>query len=137
MLNAKNVKQRIAKETKEVQGKTPDKIWKTNRGEQDPYGAFNEYVAHRPIGENVPEKFSSFHWRSQLQAVGIKVPVVRNTLAKMMQKIASMAALDGKFTNSSGRKTVVQSLRDEFHSLEISELTCRPKLNSRLQPQPC
>ena len=40
-----------------------------------------------------------------------------------MQEIASMASLDGKFTNSSGRKTVIQSLRDEFNPLEISELT--------------
>ena len=41
----------------------------------------------------------------------------------MMQKIASIACLDGKFINSSGRKTVIQSLRDEFNPLEISELT--------------
>ena len=47
----------------------------------------------------------------------------RNTLAKQMKTIASIASLDGKFTNSSGRKTVIQSLREDFHPLEISELT--------------
>ena len=40
-----------------------------------------------------------------------------------MKTIASIASLDGKFTNSSGRKTVIQSLREDFHPLEISELT--------------
>ena len=51
------------------------------------------------------------------------VPMGRNTLAKQMKTIASIASLDGKFTNSSGRKTVIQSLREDFHPLEISELT--------------
>ena len=37
--------------------------------------------------------------------------------------VASIASLDGKFTNSSGRKTVIQALRDDFDPLEISELT--------------
>ena len=47
----------------------------------------------------------------------------RNTRAKQMKTIASIASLDGKFTNSSGRETVIQSLREDFHPLEISELT--------------
>ena len=51
------------------------------------------------------------------------VPNGSNTLAKQMQSIASIASLDGKFTNSSGRKTVIQALRDIFDRLEISELT--------------
>ena len=51
------------------------------------------------------------------------VPVGWNTLAKQMKTIASIATFDRKFTNSSGRKTVVQSLREDFHLLEISELT--------------
>jgi len=51
------------------------------------------------------------------------VPVGRNTLAKQMQSIASIASLDGKFTNSSGRKIVIQALRDDFDPLEISQLT--------------
>ena len=51
------------------------------------------------------------------------VPVGRNTLAKQMKTIASIASLDRKFTNSSGRKTVIQSLREDFHPFEISELT--------------
>ena len=51
------------------------------------------------------------------------VPIGRNTLAKLMQSIASIASLDGKFTNSSGRKIVIQALRDDFDPLEILELT--------------
>ena len=40
-----------------------------------------------------------------------------------MQSIASITSVDGKFTNSSGRKTVFQALRDDFDPREISELT--------------
>jgi len=50
-------------------------------------------------------------------------PIGGNILAKQMQSIASIASLDGKFTNSSGRKTVIQALRDDFDPLEISALT--------------
>ena len=40
-----------------------------------------------------------------------------------MQSIAFIASLEGKFTNSSGRKTVIQVLQVDFDPLEISELT--------------
>ena len=40
-----------------------------------------------------------------------------------MQNIASIASLDGKFWNSSGRKTVIQALGYDFDPLEISKLT--------------
>ena len=39
------------------------------------------------------------------------------------QSIASITSLDDKFTNSSGRKTVIQAPRDDFDPMEISELT--------------
>ena len=42
------------------------------------------------------------------------VPIGRNTLAKQFQSIASIASLNGKFTNSGGRKTVIEALRDDF-----------------------
>jgi len=51
------------------------------------------------------------------------VPIGRNTLAKQIQSIVSIASLDGKFTNSSCRKIAIQALRDNFDPLEISELT--------------
>jgi hypothetical protein len=41
----------------------------------------------------------------------------------MMRKIAFTAEMTGKFTNTSGRKTSIQSLRDECTPLEIAELT--------------
>ena len=82
------------------------------------------YVRHRPNGEKVPRNFFLTPVENPTSNVWYKmVPVGRNKLAKQMQEIASFASLDGKFTNSSGRKTVIQSLRDEFHPLEISELT--------------
>ena len=66
------------------------------------------------------------------------VPIGRNTLAKQMQSIASIASLDGKFTNSSRRKTVIQALRDDFDPPEISELTghANPESISRYSHYP-
>lgn len=49
--------------------------------------------------------------------------VGKNSLAKMMSNIAKMAELSGKFTNTSECKTFIQTLRDEFNPLEMSELT--------------
>ena len=87
-----------------------NKIWKTDGGERDPYRAFTKYVEHRPKGENVPENFFLTPLAKPTSSSWYKaVPVGRNTLAKMMQKIASIACLDGKFPNSSGRKTVIQT----------------------------
>lgn len=100
------------------------KIWKTDGGEKDPYRAFVEYVGHRPQGDKVPGNFFLTPVDGPTTNVWYKaVPMGRNTLAKQMKTIASIASLDGKFTNSSGRKTVIQSLREDFHPLEISELT--------------
>ena len=61
------------------------------------------------------------------------VPTGRNTLAKQIQSIASIVSLDGKFTNSSGRKTVNQTLRDDFHSLEVWQLTGHANSESDLK----
>ena len=58
------------------------------------------------------------------------IPIVRNTLAKQMQNIASIASLDGKLLNSSGRKTVIQALSYDFDPLEISKLTGHAKPES-------
>lgn len=108
-----------------------NKIWKTNGGERDPYRAFIEYVGHSPQGEKVPENFFLTPVANPTTNIWYKaVPVGKNNLAKMMQKIASNASLEGKFANSSGRKTVIQSLREEFNPLEISELTGHADPNS-------
>lgn len=101
-----------------------NKIWKTDGGERDPFRAFVEYVGHRPKGDNVPGNFFLTPVKNPTSSVWYKtIPVGQNTLGKQMKSIASIASLDGKFTNSSGRKTVIQTLRDDFDPLEISELT--------------
>ena len=100
------------------------RVWRTDGGERDPHRAFIEYVGHRPKGDNVPGNFYLIPVDSPKSNVWYKmVPIGRNTLAKQMQCIESIVSLDGKFTNSSGRKTVIQALRDDFDPLEISELT--------------
>ena len=122
------------RQTKNRQGDEPtatkrarkynNKIWRTDGGELDPHRAFIEYVGHRPKGDNVPGSLFLSPVHNPKSNVWYKtVPIGINTLAKEMQIIASIASLDGKFTNSSGRKTVIQSLRDDFDPLEISELT--------------
>ena len=122
------------RQTKNRQGDEPtatkrarkynNKIWRTDGGERDPHRAFIEYIGHRPKGDNVPGNFYLSPVDSPKSNVWYKmVPIGRNTLAKQMQSIASIASLDGKFTNSSGRKTVIQTLRDDFDPLEISKLT--------------
>ena len=76
------------------------------------------------LGDKVPENFLLTPVDGPTTNVWYKaVSMGRNTLAKQMKTIASIASLDGKFTNSSGRKTLIQSLREDFHPLEISELT--------------
>ncbi|KAK3755850.1 hypothetical protein QZH41_003947 [Actinostola sp. cb2023] len=101
-----------------------NKLWKTDGGERDPYRAFMEYVSHRPKGDDVPNNFYLTPIDNTTSGVWYKsIPIGVNTLSKMMKQIADKAGLKGKFTNSSGRKTTVQLLRDEFHPLEISELT--------------
>ena len=122
------------RQTKNRQGDEPtatkrarkynNKIWRTDGGERDPHRAFIEYIGHRPKGDKVPGNFYLSPVDSPKSNVWYKmVSIGRNTLAKHMQSIASIASLDGKFTNSSGRKTVIQALRDDFDPLEISELT--------------
>jgi len=71
------------------------------------------------------------HYDCQIKEVWYKkCPIGKNTLAKFMKTIASTAEITGKFSNSSGSKTAIQSLRGEFHPLEISELTGHANVDS-------
>ena len=106
---------------KSVQHQNMENRW---RRERDLHQPFVEYVGHRPQGDKVPGIFFLTPVDGPTTNVWCKaVPVGRNTLAKQVKTIAYIDSLDGKFTNSSGRKTVIQSLREDFHPLEISELT--------------
>ena len=132
MLNTRNVKQIIAKETKEVQGKAPESTT-TKSGRQMEESVIHTEPSLRAFtkGESVPENFFLTPLTKPTSSSWYKaVPVGRNTLVKMMQKIASIACLDGKFTNYTDRKTVIQSLREEINPLEISELLGHADTNS-------
>ena len=99
-----------------------NKIWKTDGGDRDPYRDFVEYIDHRPKGENVPTNLTPID--SPTSNIWYKsCPIGVNTLSSMMKKIANKAGLIGKYTNSCGRKTAIQLLIDEFHPVEISDLT--------------
>ena len=117
-----------------------NKIWTTVGGERDPHRAFIEYVGHRPKGGNVPGNFYPSPVDSPKFNIWYKVvPIGRNTLGKQVQSIASIAPLDCQFTNSSGRKTIIQVLRDDFDPLEISYLRAawprQSGIHIQLQPQ--
>ena len=101
-----------------------NKILRTHGGERDPHGAFIEYVGYRPKGDDVLGIFLLSPIDSPKSIVWYKrVPTGRNKLAKQMQSIRPLSPWTAKLTNSSGRKTVMQALRDDFDPLEISELT--------------
>ena len=51
-----------------------------------------------------------------------------------MKTIASIASLDGEFTNSSGRKTFIQTRREEFDPLLRANRSRQPGFNFQLQP---
>ena len=94
----------------------------------------------RPKGGNVPGHFYPSPADSPKFNIWYKVvPIGRNTLGKQMQSIASIDPLDCKFTNSSGRKTIIQVLRDDFDPLEISYLRAawprQSGIHIQLQPQ--
>ena len=100
----------------------------------------SEYVGHRPKGGNVPGNFYPSPVDSPKFNIWYKVvPIGRNTLGKQVQSIASIAPLDCQFTNSSGRKTIIQVLRDDFDPLEISYLRAawprQSGIHIQLQPQ--
>ncbi|KAK3746503.1 hypothetical protein QZH41_001762 [Actinostola sp. cb2023] len=110
-----------------IEDEDVQKMWESGAvdgGERDPYQAFIEYLNRRPKGDNVPSCFFLSPVDNPKTNIWYKKsPVGVNALRKMMATIKSTAGIQGKFTNSSGRKTAIQSPRGEFSPLEIAELT--------------
>ena len=87
------------------------------------YVALKKYLSHRPEG------IDEFY----LQSIDIpkeniwykKLTMTRDGLANIMKRMAEKAEIknEGNFTNTSGRKTAIQSLRGHFDPLAVSELT--------------
>ena len=75
-----------------------------------------------------PEAIDEFYWQpidSPKENIWYKkLPMKRNGLANIMKRMAEKAKIknEGNFTNTSGRKTAIQSLRGHFDPLAISEL---------------
>ncbi|RMX46677.1 hypothetical protein pdam_00024492 [Pocillopora damicornis] len=119
------------KKTKEASDKTGQKVsqqdsedgWWRARSAQSIYRV-RWPSSESSEGDNVPKNFNLSPVDSPKSNAWYKmIPIVRNTLAKQMQNIASIASLDGKFSNSSGRKTDIQALGYDFDPVEISKLT--------------
>ena len=49
--------------------------------------------------------------------------LIQTPLLFTLKKMAEIASLEGKISNTTGRKTAIQALRGKFDPLEISELT--------------
>ena len=103
--------------------KYKNKIFKGNGGERDPYVALKKYLSVRPEGidhfylQPIDSPKDNI-WYKKLQ-------LKRDGLANIMKRMAETADIqnEGNFTNTSGRKTAIQSLRGHFDPLAISELT--------------
>lgn len=79
------------------------------------------------IGQPVCGNFSSSqrNWQSQRQRVVYeRLALKRDGFGNIMKRMAQPAGIEneGRFTNTSGRKTAAQSSRDDFDPVEISEL---------------
>ena len=90
---------------------------------RDPYVALKNYFSVRPEGIDhfylQPIDYPKDNiWYKKLQ-------LKRDGLANIMKRMTETADIqsEGNFTNTSGRKTAIQSLRGHFDPLAISELT--------------
>ena len=119
-------------ETEKVKSrrKYNNKIFKGSGDERDPYLALQTYLSHRPEGTDTfylqpIENPKTSIWYKTLA-------LKKDGLGNILKRIAETAGIqnDGNFTNSSGRKTAIQSLRGHFDPLTISELTGHADPNS-------
>ncbi|KAJ7381804.1 hypothetical protein OS493_038941 [Desmophyllum pertusum] len=91
-----------------------NKIFKRDGSEGDPYLALKTYLSHRPEGI---DEFYLQTIDSPKENIWYKrLPLKRDGLANIMKRMADTAEIqnEGKFTNTSGRKTAIQSLRGHF-----------------------
>ena len=100
-----------------------NKIFRGYGGERDLYFALKTYISHRPDGV---EAFYLQPIENPKNNVWYKrLALKRDGLGNIMKKMSQQAGIEneGRFTNTSGRKTAVQSLRGFFDPVEILELT--------------
>ena len=100
-----------------------NKIFRGNGDERDAYVALKKYLSHRP--EGIDEFYLQPIDSPKENIWYKKLPMKRDGLANIMKRMAEKAEIknEGNFTNTSGRKTAIQSLRGHFDPLAISELT--------------
>ncbi|KAK3742999.1 hypothetical protein QZH41_007228 [Actinostola sp. cb2023] len=109
-----------------------NKIFKGSGDERDPYLALESYLRHRPEGPGV----DAFYLQPIDNPKGTiwykTLALKRDGLGNIMKRMAETAGIqhEGNFTNTSGRKTAIQSLRGHFDPLAISELTGHANPNS-------
>lgn len=100
-----------------------NKIFRGNGDERDPYLALKLYLSHRP------KETTTFYLQPIDNPKGNiwykTLSLKRDGLGNIMKRMSEIAGIqnEGNFTNSSGRKTAIQSLRGHFDPLTISELT--------------
>ena len=61
--------------------------------------------------------------RNNKPRVYYQTRLIQTPLLFTLKKMAEIASLEGKISNTTGRKTAIQALRGKFDPLEISELT--------------
>ena len=100
-----------------------NKIFRGDGSDRDPYLALKKYISHRPAG--VKEFYLQPIDSPRNEVWCKRLPLKRDGLGNIMKRMAKQAEIDneGHFTNTSGRKTAVQSLRGYFDPVGISELS--------------
>ena len=104
-----------------------NKIFKGNGDERDPYLVLQSYLSHRPEGNDMFYLYPIGNQKTY-KTLALK----RDGQGNFMKSIPENAGIqnEGNFTNSSGRKTAIQSLRSHFDPLTISKLTGHANPNS-------
>ena len=111
------------KDNLKARRKYNNKIFRGDGTERDPYLALQSYLKYRPEGVDAFYLQPIDNPKGQ---IWYKTLILRKDgLGNIMKRMAELAEIqdEGRFTNSSGRKTAIQTLRGHFDPLAISELT--------------
>ena len=111
------------KDNLKARRKYNNKIFRGDGSGRDPYLALQSYLKHRPEGVDAFYLQPIDNPKGQ---IWYKTLILRKDgLGNIMKRMAELAEIqdEGRFTNSSGRKTSIQTLHGHFDPLAISELT--------------
>ena len=116
----------VEKDDSKARRKYNNKIFRGNGDERDPYVALKKYLSHRP--EGIDEFYLQPIDSPKENIWYKKLPMIGDGLANKMKGMAEKAEIkeEGNFTNTSCRKTAIQSLRGHFDPLQFRSSLATP-----------